>query len=523
MNKNLGTSLGRAGAALLLLAMWCEIPARSADWPEFGGTDARNMVSTEKNLPASFTEPGTKNLLHLKWSTRLGKESYGTPTIGGGRIFLGTNNTPPRDPRYTADRGVAMCLDEATGAVIWTLPVPRFNNPTYHFYIAGLGFCSSPTIDGDVVYAVDNRDEVLCLAANGRAPGTPPHFADMATFLANPGSKSSVTAPAAPPPPPPPPPPMTLPAPTREADILWCYDLIHQGDISPHDAADCAPLVMGDHLWVVTADGVNHQHIVSDKPEAPTMIVFDKHTGQPLAQDDCLINHRVLHCSWSSPTLGQVGGKPAVFLGAGDGWLYAFDPNIVPGTGGRPGLIKKIWSVDVNPPEHRTGPYRHNPQGPSEVIGEPVYLDGKLYLDVGQDPTHGEGFGNVCCVDATSGKILWNDPKVHRSLSTCAIAEGLLFTADLSGFVYCFDAATGQRLWEHQAGSEIWGSPLIADGKVYIGTANGKLLVFAPERTKRIISENHFDAKIKSSLVAANGTIYLMTLTTLYAFSNKVP
>ena len=33
-------------------------------------------------------------------------------------------------------------------------------------------------------------------------------------------------------------------------------------------------------------------------------------------------------------------------------------------------------------------------------------------------------------------------------MSTCAIHEGLLYTADLNGVVYCFDANTGKKYWE---------------------------------------------------------------------------
>ena len=51
----------------------------------------------------------------------------------------------------------------------------------------------------------------------------------------------------------------------------------------------------------------------------------------------------------------------------------------------------------------------------------------------------------------------------------------------------------------------------------------GKLLVLAPERTKRIISENNLGTPIQATLVAANGVIYVMTHTTLYAFSNAAP
>src|SRR5258705_7135133 len=73
----------------------------AADWPQWGGTNERNMYSPEKGLPDKF-DPGkfkaggeeidmatTKN---VKWVAKLGSQSYGNVTISGGKVFVGTNN-----------------------------------------------------------------------------------------------------------------------------------------------------------------------------------------------------------------------------------------------------------------------------------------------------------------------------------------------------------------------------------------------------------------------------------------------
>ena len=54
----------------------------------------------------------------------------------------------------------------------------------------------------------------------------------------------------------------------------------------------------------------------------------------------------------------------------------------------------------------------------------------------------------------------------NRSISTVAIREGLLFVADLSGFLYCLDLDTGQEQWVYDTFAAVWGSPFVADGKV---------------------------------------------------------
>src|SRR5262249_12913155 len=93
-----------------------------ADQPQWGEAWSRNMVSPEKHLPASFDPVTGKN---IKWKARLGTQSHSTPVIAGGRVYIGTNNEQPRDPKHKGDRGVFMCLDEQTGTLLWQLVVPK--------------------------------------------------------------------------------------------------------------------------------------------------------------------------------------------------------------------------------------------------------------------------------------------------------------------------------------------------------------------------------------------------------------
>jgi outer membrane protein assembly factor BamB len=525
----------------LLVAVLLGSAAWAADWPQFGGTDARNMVSAEKDLPEALLAAGGKEFVHLKWSAKLGNKSYGTPTIAAGRVFVGTNNGSPRDPRYKGDRGVEMCLDEKSGEVIWTLPVPKFKG-IKSFDLAGLGICSSAAVEGERAYIMTNRCEILSLNVHGMAGGNVGPFKDEAEYLKAPpespaiapttkgaakGAKkpdaaagpataataaaTSTTATQT----------ATLPAPATDADIIWRLDLIKELDISPHDATDCSLLIHGDLLFTCSNNGVNKGHKVSDNPDAPTLLAIDKHTGALVACDDCLISRRVFHGNWSSPSLAMVKGQAAVLLGGGDGFLYAFDPVPLPGKDGKVGVIRKIWSADCNPPEHKGKPYKDK-LGPSEVIGTPVCVEGRIYVAVGQDPNHGQGTGNLSCFEADTGKLLWNDPTISRSLSTVSVAGGLLFVGDFSGRVSCYDAVTGKKHWEHNTESAIWGSTLVADGKVYVGNTGGVVTVLAAAAEKKVLSEAKFSAAIQCSPVAANGTLYIMTHTNLYAFSMNV-
>ena len=90
---------------------------------------------------------------------------------------------------------------------------------------------------------------------------------------------------------------------------------------------------------------------------------------------------------------------------------------------------------------------------------------------------------------------------------------------DFSGFVHCLDAATGKVHWVHDMKAHIWGSALVADGKVYIGTEDGTLAVFAASKEKKKLAEIDMGAPVYATPVVANGVLYIQTTTHLYAIS----
>src|SRR5207244_2427803 len=89
-----------------------------------------------------------------------------------------------------------------------------------------------------------------------------------------------------------------------------------------------------------------------------------------------------------------------------------------------------------------------------------------------------------------------------RTMSTCAVHDGLLYVAELDGFLHCLDAKTGAKYWEHDLKSEVWASPLVADGKVYLGTNDGVIHIFGQGKDKKYLGNVDVDAPVKSPAVA---------------------
>ncbi|MBM3767712.1 MAG: pyrrolo-quinoline quinone, partial [Acidobacteria bacterium] len=161
--KNVQTAL--LGSALL--AGYLTASDAAKDWPMWGGTMDRNMVSNMKGVPDKWDYAKKEN---VKWVSKLGSQSYGNPVVANGVVLVGTNNEGLRDPKQGGDRGVLIAFRESDGEFLWQithekLAAGRVNDWPYQ------GVCSSPLVEGDIVYYVSSRGEVIAADLKGMANG----------------------------------------------------------------------------------------------------------------------------------------------------------------------------------------------------------------------------------------------------------------------------------------------------------------------------------------------------------------
>ena len=517
--------LRHALSAALLAA-----PLFAADQPQWGQAWTRNMVSNERGLPADFDPRTGKN---IKWVAKLGNETHSTPVVSNGRVFIGTNNGDPRDPKHQDDRGVLMCFEEATGKLLWQLVVPKREEDKYHDW-PKCGISSPATVEGDRVYVVDNRGAVLCLDVKGMANGNDGPFKDEGAYMVQ-GPMADATN------------QITTRIAQREtsnskpetaitpgpldADILWKFDLTAGAGIWSHDGSHSSILIHGNHLYLNSGTGVDNTHRKIRTPNAPGLVVLDKRTGAYLARDDERIAPETFHCNWSSPSLAAVNGKETIFFCGGNGVVYGFEP-LGKNHSTRGGLskLKKVFQFDFDPDAPRTEVHRfttNRREGPSNIYGMPVFLDGKLYVAGGGDIFWGKNEAWLKCIEVTkTGDItrtaqVWSYPVEKHVLATPAIFNGLAFISDIGRKMHCVEAATGKPVWTHDIKGDSWASPYVADGKVYLGTRAGNFYVWAATREKQVLMEEELRTPISATATAANGVLYVATMQNLYAIEAR--
>jgi outer membrane protein assembly factor BamB len=84
----------------------------------------------------------------------------------------------------------------------------------------------------------------------------------------------------------------------------------------------------------------------------------------------------------------------------------------------------------------------------------------------------------VHCLNAKTGKAIWEFATRARVDSSPAIAGDRVYIGSNDGRFYVLDLVTGKNLWDFEAGAPLSASPAIAGGRVVIGSQDGKLYCF---------------------------------------------
>jgi outer membrane protein assembly factor BamB len=438
-----------------------------ADWPQWGGSSSRNSVTQGGRGPLDWhvgrfdrksDQWLSQDARNIKWVATLGSQTFGTPVVADGKVFIGTNNGSGYLKRYPSsiDLGVLLCFRESDGAFLWQHSSEKLPTGRVHDWPM-IGLVSTPLVEGDRLWVVTNRGEVKCLDVDGYyddeddgpVRNEPAHLFDVvptdeATKVKVQRYATELAA-------------GRLPADLRQSFAAAGVSLPEGHIAVVPDAAVKPPLkkwtfsalvndrprdlyleLRGSRLSafkIVTPDdeeeadvvwsldmmkelGVSQHNMCTCAPTAWGDTLFictsngldESHRLAPaprapsfLALDkhtgkvlwtDNSPGANIQHGQWSSAAVGVLGGVPQVIFPGGDGWVYSF--HAAAWQDGKPILL---WKFDTNPKEavlELGGRGTRN-----EPFALPVIYDGLVYVTTGQDPEHGEGIGMLWCIDPT--------------------------------------------------------------------------------------------------------------------------
>lgn len=513
------------------------------EWAQWGGSPCRNNAPQATNLPARWNvgefdhrtgEWSAASAKNIKWVARLGSESYGSPVISGGKVFCATNNGAGYLDRYPAsvDLGCLLAFAQSDGRFLWQHSSEKLKAGRWLDY-PQQGICSTPLVDGDRLWLVTNRGEVVCLDTEGFRDGQ-----NDGPFRSEPSTEPG------------------------ESDAVWYFDMMRELGIVQRYMCSCSVTAAGDLLLVGTSNGVDSSGENIPAPQAPSFIALDKHTGK-LAWADNSPGRNILSGQWASPAFAVLDGVPQALFAGGDGWLYSFLAE--PTDDAKPRLL---WKFDCNP---KLSDWDRGDR--NSIIATPVVYDGRIYIATGRDPEEGEGQGDLWCitptgrgdvsaelvvdregnlvppqrttaVDEKAGQTVRPNPNsaavwhyrghdangdgrhdfeetMHRSLGSVAVKDDLLVIGDYAGLIHCLDAKTGRLHWTYDMLATVWGSPLVADGKIYIGDEDGDLAVFQLSADLKLLAENNMANSVYSAPVVVDNILYISTRSHVIAISGK--
>lgn len=288
-----------------------------------------------------------------------------------------------------------------------------------------------------------------------------------------------------------------------DGKIVWERSLPEDyGAVTTHGGRTTSPIIEGDKVilnaLVLAWGDLNRP--------GNRYFAFDKRTGQTIWIASPQVRH--YDTNYSTPIVASLRGGRSLIVGGTDGAFHAIRVN----TG------EKVWSVDVSK---------------RAILNSALFRDGTAYVTHGEENIGTTEMGMVAALDANRTGDLKDDAFKWKTLgflptfaSPVMDAEHL-YTVDNSAIVAAFDLATGQRVWERSLGTLQKGSPLLADGKLYVGTENGRFYILKPSSTGvEVLDEDWLGSReapeaIVASPIVADGRIYVTSMDALYAIGKR--
>lgn len=289
----------------------------------------------------------------------------------------------------------------------------------------------------------------------------------------------------------------------RDGKVLWERSLGEDfGLLTTHGGRTVSPIIDGDLVIVSGVTFMWGQH----GRGAHRFMAFDKKTGDTVWVS--APGGRPYDTTYAPPIIANVSGTRLLIQGASDGVVHAIKPQT-----GEP-----VWKYEISKRGLNTGVVVH---GTTAILTH------------SEENLNSNEMGMMVAVDASSkGEIKKEQTKWivygwQGGFSSPVIDGDRLYQVDNGANMAAFDVTSGKQLWLQNLGTIQKASPVLADGKVYVGTENGKFFILEPSATgARILDEDQLGTSalpeaIIASVAVSNGRVFVVSDSNLYAIGKK--
>jgi outer membrane protein assembly factor BamB len=411
--------------ALTLLAP--AVPLRAEEWPVWRGP-RRDGTSLESGIPLEWST--TEN---VRWKVPIPGKGHSSPVVWVERVFVTTC------VEESGER-VLLCLDARDGSERWRRTVLTAKLERKHSLNS---FASStPATDGRHVWV---------------------------TFLDDPNM------------------------------VVVCYDT------DGNETWRCSPGKLVSHHGFCTSP-VLHRGLVilnGDQDGTAYLVALEKATGREVWRTDRPNRTR----SYCTPLLVDLPSKPGVtqLVLGGSRCVASYDAD----TG------KQLWILD----------------GPTEqFVASLVRGDDLLFLTTGFPEFHlmgirPDGSGNI----TGSHHVAWHIPHAanrngkYASYVPSPLAhEGHFYVISDLGWLGCVEARTGRRLWNERLGRHFSASPVLLEGHLLLPDDDGTTWVVKASPQFELVRKNVLGEECYASPAVARGRLFLRTLHHLWCVGAAV-
>lgn len=294
---------------------------------------------------------------------------------------------------------------------------------------------------------------------------------------------------------------------SRDGKKVWERSLVEDfALVTTHGGRTVSPIIDGD---LVIVSGISTGWGQYSRA-GHRFFAFDRRNGELVYLS--APGGRPYDTTYSPPVIADIDGVRQLISGAGDGNAHAIKAQ----TG------ESLWRFDVS----------------KRGLNSGVVVNGKTaYITHSEENLDTNEMGLFAAVDATMrGPIKREQAKFYLpgyqlGFSSPIIDGDRFLQIDNGANLFAFDVQTGKQIWKLNLGTIQKSSAVLGDGKIYVGTENGKFFVLKPHNDRcEKLSEVSFvkpgeseedGEKVIASVAVSEGRVFLVTTKNTYAIGKK--